>query len=66
MGIIDIIILIIVSLIVLVISIYLVRKKMKGEYITCECKKITGKDLVKKYHKKYKKPCSNKCNCNNK
>lgn len=59
MSAIDIVIIVVVVIIVLALVIYFVRKKMKGESLTCECHKMKGSDLVKKYHKKYKKKNNN-------
>ena len=36
------------------VGIYIYRRVKKTPFITCECGKSQGRDLVKEYHKKYK------------
>lgn len=63
MGPIEIIVIVVTIVISLLILGYLLKKKLKGQSISCDCKKCSGKDLVKEYHQKYKKI---ECSCNKK
>ncbi len=64
MGVTEIIIIVVVSLISAIIIGTYIYKKVKGiPTSSCSCgkKKLTAKSLVDEYHKTYGKHC---CNCN--
>lgn len=59
---IEILVIVIICLYLIGMAIYFIRKKMRGESISeCDCAS-KGKNLVKAYHKKYKKK-GHKCGC---
>ena len=44
-----------VSILGAFLAVYIYKKVKKTPFTTCDCGKSKGRDLVKAYHKKYKK-----------